>query len=55
VQWVAVCFTLGILLFSGALYAICFTGMTTWGAVAPLGGLLFMAGWLFLAFTVWKN
>lgn len=55
VQKVAVCFTLGILLFSGSLYAICFTGMSTWGVVAPLGGLLFMAGWVLLAFAVWKN
>lgn len=55
VQWIATCFTLGILLFSGSLYAICFTGVSAWGAVAPLGGLLFIAAWLGLAFTIWKN
>lgn len=36
----------GILLFSGSLYTLCFTGITKMGAVAPIGGLLFIAGWL---------
>ena len=42
----------GILLFSGSLYTLCFTGITKLGAVAPLGGLLFLAGWLSLALAV---
>jgi uncharacterized membrane protein YgdD (TMEM256/DUF423 family) len=36
----------GILLFSGSLYTLCFTGITKMGAVAPIGGLLLIAGWL---------
>jgi uncharacterized membrane protein YgdD (TMEM256/DUF423 family) len=36
----------GILLFSGSLYILCFTGITKMGAVAPIGGLLLIAGWL---------
>jgi len=42
----------GILLFCGSLYTLCFTGITKLGAVAPLGGLLFVAGWVSLALAV---
>ena len=44
----------GIVIFSGSLYALCFTGITKLGAVAPIGGLLLMAGWLSLALAVRK-
>ena len=43
------CFTLGILLFSGSLYVLSTTGTTAVGAVTPLGGLFFLAGWACLA------
>jgi uncharacterized membrane protein YgdD (TMEM256/DUF423 family) len=43
------CFTAGIFLFSGSLYALAFTGVTILGAVTPLGGLAFLAGWACLA------
>src|SRR5262245_23291186 len=39
----------GILLFSGSLYALALSGMTILGAVTPLGGLAFLAGWACLA------
>ena len=45
-------FSLGIVLFSGSLYILTLTGVTKWGAVTPLGGLAFLAGWLFLAIAV---
>ena len=38
----------GILLFSGSLYILSYTGVTKWGAVAPFGGLAFIAGWILL-------
>ncbi len=44
-----VAFVLGILLFSGSLYAMTLTGVRALGAVTPLGGLSFIAGWLLLA------
>jgi uncharacterized membrane protein YgdD (TMEM256/DUF423 family) len=44
----------GVVVFSGSLYAICFTGITKFGAVAPLGGLLLIAGWARLLFAVSK-
>jgi uncharacterized membrane protein YgdD (TMEM256/DUF423 family) len=43
------CFTAGIVLFSGSLYALAFSGVTMLGAVTPLGGLAFLAGWACLA------
>jgi len=39
----------GVVLFSGSLYAMAITGVTTLGAVTPIGGLLFLAGWASLA------
>lgn len=38
-------FTLGILLFSGSLYALSLTGMGWLGAITPLGGAAFLVGW----------
>lgn len=42
-------FLSGILLFSGSLYALAILELPALGAVAPLGGLSFIAGWLLLA------
>ena len=47
-------FLIGILIFSGSLYLLSFTGMRWLGAVTPLGGLAFIAGWACLAATGWK-
>lgn len=44
----------GIFLFSGSLYLLCFTGVTKLGAVAPIGGLLLIAGWIRLLLAVSK-
>ncbi|WP_425392242.1 DUF423 domain-containing protein [Ekhidna sp.] len=45
----------GILIFSGSLYILCFTGMKWLGAITPIGGLLFIAGWVFLLLTALKS
>ena len=45
-------FTLGILLFSGSLYALAVTGQKWLGAVTPLGGIAFIVGWAVLALGV---
>lgn len=42
-------FTAGIVLFSGSLYALALSGVTVLGAVTPVGGLAFLAGWACLA------
>jgi uncharacterized membrane protein YgdD (TMEM256/DUF423 family) len=45
----------GVLLFSGSLYALTLTGVGVLGAVTPLGGLLFLAGWSCLALFALKR
>lgn len=40
---------IGILIFSGSLYALSLTGIKVLGAIAPLGGSALIAGWLCLA------
>ena len=47
-------FLIGIILFSGSLYALCLTGLRVLGAITPLGGLCFLAAWALLAWGVWK-
>lgn len=43
------CFLLGIVLFSGSLYLLTFTGKTILGAITPFGGLFMIFGWVALA------
>jgi uncharacterized membrane protein YgdD (TMEM256/DUF423 family) len=43
------CFFAGTMLFSGSLYALALTGIRSLGAITPIGGALFLAGWLALA------
>jgi len=38
-------FTAGIVIFSGSLYALALTGISMLGAITPIGGLAFLAGW----------
>lgn len=45
------CFVAGTVLFSGSLYALALTGHRAFGAITPLGGVAFLAGWLSLALT----
>ncbi|NCF17416.1 MAG: DUF423 domain-containing protein [Haliea sp.] len=47
-------FFIGILIFSGSLYILSVTGLRWLGAITPLGGLAFIAGWACLAATGWK-
>lgn len=43
---------IGIILFSGSLYVLSFTGVRKLGAITPLGGLAFIAGWIVLLVAV---
>ena len=42
-------FTAGIVIFSGSLYALALSGVRVLGAVTPIGGVCFLAGWIALA------
>ncbi len=48
-------FAAGIVVFSGSLYALALSGMRVLGAVTPLGGLLFLAGWVALAAAAYRT
>jgi uncharacterized membrane protein YgdD (TMEM256/DUF423 family) len=47
-------FVAGIVVFSGSLYVLALTGVRWLGAITPLGGLAFLAGWLCLVWGAWK-
>jgi uncharacterized membrane protein YgdD (TMEM256/DUF423 family) len=42
---------LGVLIFSGSLYLLAYTGIKWLGAITPLGGLSLMAGWTLIALS----
>jgi uncharacterized membrane protein YgdD (TMEM256/DUF423 family) len=44
-------FVAGVVLFSGSLYTMTLTGQKWLGAITPLGGVCFIAGWLALAWA----
>jgi uncharacterized membrane protein YgdD (TMEM256/DUF423 family) len=45
----------GIIIFSGSLYALSISGVKVLGAITPIGGLCFIAGWVLLALAVIKT
>jgi uncharacterized membrane protein YgdD (TMEM256/DUF423 family) len=49
VGWAGWLFVAGTLLFSGSLYALALSGIRWLGAITPLGGVAFLAGWICLA------
>lgn len=44
----------GILIFSGSLYILSLTGVRWLGAITPIGGVAFLAGWLCLLLAAWR-
>ena len=54
-NWSAILLVTGIFLFSGSLYVLAISGMKWLGAITPLGGLSFIAGWVLLFVAVWKK
>ena len=48
-------FVAGTVLFSGSLYLLAVTGLRALGAITPLGGLAFIAGWIALAWAAWAS
>ena len=48
-------FVAGTVVFSGSLYTLVLTGQRWLGAVTPLGGLAFIAGWAALAWAALKG
>lgn len=48
-------FLLGILIFSGSLYALALSGVKVLGAITPIGGVAFLVGWAALAVAAWRQ
>lgn len=61
IGWAYNCFLIGIIMFSGSLYFLCTRHLlgAEWlkvlGPITPIGGLFFVAGWIFLALVGLKK
>ncbi len=61
IKWAGNCFIAGIILFSGSLYLLTFlkiqesSAVKFVGPLTPLGGIFFIAGWLFLLLATMKK
>jgi uncharacterized membrane protein YgdD (TMEM256/DUF423 family) len=53
-RWTSRLFTAGIVIFSGSLYVLVLSNVKWLGAITPIGGLCFLAGWLCLALSAGK-
>ncbi|MCO4782333.1 MAG: DUF423 domain-containing protein [Candidatus Cloacimonetes bacterium] len=47
-----IAFVLGVLIFSGSLYAIALTGIKKLGMITPIGGLSFIVAWISFLYGV---
>jgi len=54
-NWSGLLLIIGIILFSGSLYALSISGIKILGVITPIGGLSFVAGWICLAVGILKN
>ncbi|CAH9018034.1 DUF423 domain-containing protein [Candidatus Nitrosacidococcus sp. I8] len=52
IKWSGRLMITGIILFSGSLYLLAFTGIKWLGAITPLGGISFITAWLLLSFAL---
>ena len=52
--WAGALMIAGLLLFSGSLYLLALTGIRTFGAVTPLGGLAWITAWGLFALALWR-
>lgn len=50
-----ICFNLGILIFSGSLMVLALTGIKVLGAITPMGGVLFLVGWVMVMLAAVKK
>jgi uncharacterized membrane protein YgdD (TMEM256/DUF423 family) len=53
-RWAAVLVLLGVVLFSGSLYALTFGAPRLFGVVTPIGGVSLIAGWICFAVGAWR-
>ncbi len=48
-------FNLGIVFFAGSLYVLAVSGIKVLGAITPIGGVLFLAGWVLIIVSALKQ
>lgn len=53
--WAGWLFVAGIILFSGSLYILSIFEIRFVGAIAPLGGIAFILGWVVLGLSAWRD
>lgn len=53
-NWAGYLLLAGIIIFSGSLYVLSFTGIGILGAITPIGGVAFIAGWIMLIVAALK-
>lgn len=49
------CFNAGIIIFAGSLFILALTGVKWLGAITPIGGVLFLTGWILTIVSVLKS
>jgi uncharacterized membrane protein YgdD (TMEM256/DUF423 family) len=54
-RWAAVLIVIGIVLFSGSIYALSFGAPRPLGVITPIGGLALIVGWILFAIAVMKR
>ncbi len=54
-NYAGISFLIGVLIFSGSLYALCLSGITKFGMITPIGGLFLIAGWVLLLIGILKS
>lgn len=54
VRIAGIAFVVGIVLFSGSLYALALSGQRWLGMVTPIGGLALIGGWIALAIAAFR-
>ncbi len=54
-RWAGMLFIVGVVLFSGSLYVLALFDLGFMGAVAPLGGASFLAGWACIGIAAWRG
>ena len=53
--WAGSAMFIGIVIFSGSLYALALSGIRILGAITPIGGLAFLAAWVLLAYAAYQT
>lgn len=54
IAWPASLILGGIIIFSGSLYVLCLSGISWLGAITPIGGISFIAGWVLFGIQILK-